>query len=201
MLSLPDRVRKRLEVTGKSARQASLEAGLGESYVKDILNGKSLAPAASALAKLARVLETTSSWLSEGTGAEGAVSIPVENYVGAGAVVLPIEDQGSIEYVECPPGADASGVLGAAIVKGTSQLPALRQGDVVFWGEGSNDASAFLGLECICTLEDGRVLVKRVISGSKPGLYTLLSHNDEPIEDVRLSSAAPVLWVKRSLRR
>lgn len=114
-------------------------------------------------------------------------------------MVAAFDDQWPLEWAPIPPGDNS--VKGAAIVRGTSQLPALRDGDVVFWGEGSADPSHFLGLECVCTLADGRQLVKRIIAGSKRGLYTLLSHNDDPITDAQLSSAAPVLWVKRSLRR
>ena len=74
-------------------------------------------------------------------------------------------------------------------------------GETHFLQSCDTDAACGLGLECVCAMSDGRQLVKRVIAGSRRGLYTLLSHNDEPIIDVQLITAAPVLWVKRSLRR
>lgn len=198
-MSLTDRIQQRLVALNKTARAASIEAGLGENFIRDVFNGKSREPSASALGKLARVLETTPTYLLEGLAEAAGQPIPLVNYIGAGAAVMPIEDQGPLEYVEAPPG--AVGVQGAAIVRGSSQMPALREGDVVFWGDGSNDPAAYLGLECICSLMDGRVLVKTIIGGSRPGYFTLLSHNADPILDVAITSAAPVLWVKRSLQR
>lgn len=198
MLSLADRVKERLEAVGLSGREASIAAGLSETYVRDILNGKSARPSGVGIAKLAPVLKTTSAYLLEGTGDAEAQPIPIKSYIGAGAAIVPFEDQGPLEWVEAPPG--AVGVVGAAIVRGTSQLPALREGDLVFWGEGS-EPSAYIGLECVCTLADGRVMVKTILPGRSPKTYTLISHNDAPIHDAAIVSASPVLWVKRSLQR
>lgn len=204
MLSLPSviaRIKQKLDDQKLSARAVSIEAGVGEEFLKDLFAGKNKKPSALALVQVARALGTTSSWLLEGRDEADTEpsTIPVAFYIGAGAVVAAFDDQWPLEWAAVPPG--DSSVKGAAIVRGTSQLPALRDGDIVFWGEGSSDAAAFLGLECVCTLPDGRQLVKRVIAGSKRGLFTLLSHNDDPIIDVQISAAAPILWVKRSLHR
>lgn len=198
-MSLADRIKLRLDALGTTARAASIEAGLGEYFVRDILSGKSANPAAVNIAKLAQALRTTAAYLVEGRGEADAKPIPLVNYIGAGAAVMPLDDQGPLEYVEAPPG--AVGVIGAAIVRGSSQLPALREGDVVFWGDGSDDPSAFIGLECVVTLADGRCMVKTVLPGSAPGFYTLISHNAAPLQNVSVVTAAPVLWVKRSLAR
>lgn len=204
MLSLDDivaRIKQKIEERKTTARAVSIGATGAPEFLKDIFAGKNKKPSAMALVQVARELGTTSSWLLEGRDEADTdlPTIPVEFYIGAGAMVAAFDDQWPLEWVVVPPG-DAS-VKGAAIVRGTSQLPALRDGDVVFWGDSSNDPSAFLGLECVCTLVDGRQLVKRVIAGSKRGLYTLLSHNDDPILDAEIAVAAPVLWVKRSLQR
>lgn len=201
LASIIARIKQKLEEQKLSARSVSIEAGVGEEFLKDLFAGKNKKPSAMALAHVARALGTTSSWLLEGRDEADTEpsTIPVEFYIGAGAMVAAFDDQWPLEWAAVPPG-DTS-VKGAAIVRGTSQLPALRDGDIVFWGEGSSDPSIFLGLECVCTLADGRQLVKRIIAGSRRGLYTLLSHNDDPILDVQIAVAAPVLWVKRSLHR
>ena len=54
---LIERIRERLGVVGKSANEASREAGLGLSYVNDILSGKSKNPVPSRLGQLATVLQ------------------------------------------------------------------------------------------------------------------------------------------------
>lgn len=203
LMSLSDRIERRLVKLGLSERQASIDAGLSETFVKDIRSAKTASPKYESIQRLAAVLKTTAEWLVEGRGAEDLSGdprqLPVGSFIGAGAVVVPVEQDLPIEYVEVPPGAE--GVTQAGIVVGTSQLPVFRPGDILYWGEGSNDASAFLGLECICYLADGRVMLKKVGYGSKPGFYTLSSYNEPDIMDVEITAASPVVWVKRSRSR
>lgn len=52
-----ERIRDRLAATGLSANEASRRAGLGLSYVNDLLSGKSKNPVTTRLAQLATVLE------------------------------------------------------------------------------------------------------------------------------------------------
>lgn len=100
-----------------------------------------------------------------------------------------------LEFIDVPPG--SQDVEAAAIVRGNSQLPVLHDGDIVFWGRAITDIGSVVGRECMTRLSDGNRMLKAILPGSKPGLYTLTSHNDTPIIDVRLIDAAPILWVKR----
>jgi len=63
---LADRIGQRLRILGLSERQASLRAGLSDSYLRNIREGKSTAPRIDTLEKIAQVLETTPSWLISG---------------------------------------------------------------------------------------------------------------------------------------
>jgi transcriptional regulator with XRE-family HTH domain len=67
---LADRIDRRLKKVGMSARAASLEAGLSDAFVRNILKGKSQSPRAENFEALARVLRTTSTWLLKGEGPE-----------------------------------------------------------------------------------------------------------------------------------
>lgn len=69
-MDLRDRIRRRLDVTGMKMGKASRAAGLGHTYVRDLLTGKVSNPRSEHLAKLAEVLGTTLEWLAEGRGAE-----------------------------------------------------------------------------------------------------------------------------------
>lgn len=69
---LADRITRRLEKMGLSARAASLEAGLSDAFVRNILKGKSQSPRAENFEALAAVLRTSSSWLLKGEGPEEA---------------------------------------------------------------------------------------------------------------------------------
>jgi hypothetical protein len=51
----------------------------------------------------------------------------------------------------------------------------------------------------VVKLTNGAGYVKRVVRGGKPGHYTLLSYAAEPITDVALEWAAPILWIKRAV--
>ena len=60
--SLQKRLRIRLDIMEMNALQAAKKAGLGESFVRDILRGKTRSPNADNLAKLAAALDTTPDW-------------------------------------------------------------------------------------------------------------------------------------------
>lgn len=60
--SLQKRLRIRMDMLGLNAYQAAKRAGLGDSFVRDILRGKTRSPNSENLAKLAAALETTVDW-------------------------------------------------------------------------------------------------------------------------------------------
>jgi SOS-response transcriptional repressor LexA len=61
--SLQKRVRQRMDFLGLNALQTAKTAGLGDSFVRDILRGKTRSPSAENLAKLAGALQTTVEYL------------------------------------------------------------------------------------------------------------------------------------------
>lgn len=70
--ALAARIRARLKALGKSARGASLEAGLGASTIRNVLEGRSQSPRGVTLAALAKVLETSEAWILHGDAARAA---------------------------------------------------------------------------------------------------------------------------------
>lgn len=78
METLTDRIRHRLAALDKTARGASLEAGLSASFIRNIFEGKAAAPNATNLAKLARVLKTDEAWLLHGNSPDGIVHEPID---------------------------------------------------------------------------------------------------------------------------
>lgn len=120
--------------------------------------------------------------------------IPVVGFVGAGAAVLPYDDFArgdGLDYVERPP--FLKGQMVAVEVRGDSLLPVAEDGwRLVYTGEQTLLEADVLNKLCVVQLADGRALVKRVIRGSAPGRYHLLSTNAPIIEDVEIVWAAPV---------
>ncbi len=64
--SLQKRLKIRMDFMKMNALQTARKAGLGESFVRDILRGKTRSPNADNLAKLAAALETTPDWFYNG---------------------------------------------------------------------------------------------------------------------------------------
>lgn len=60
--SLQKRLRTRMDMLGLNAFQTAKKAGLGGSYVRDILRGKTRSPNVENIAKLAAALDTTPEW-------------------------------------------------------------------------------------------------------------------------------------------
>ena len=60
--SLQKRLRLRLDMLEMNPYQVAQKAGLGESFVRDILRGKTRSPNAANLARLAVALGTTPDW-------------------------------------------------------------------------------------------------------------------------------------------
>ena len=89
-----DRIKERLEATGKSVRKASLDAGLSETALKDLLANEKQSPKLETLEKLAVSLGADPAWLAfgadeiikaqEATANLPPASLPVVGEVAAG---------------------------------------------------------------------------------------------------------------------
>lgn len=119
--------------------------------------------------------------------------IPLVGYVGGGQRVYAYNDtEGAGETIARPP--MTSGDLLAVEVRGDSMLPLAEEGwHIVYTAEATVDENEVLNRVCVVQLdEDESMLVKRVLRGSKPRHYHLMSTNAPLIEDARLRWAAVV---------
>ncbi|MCB5205040.1 LexA family transcriptional regulator [Neorhizobium sp. T786] len=71
--SLQKRLRTRMDMLGLNALQTAKKAGLGDSYVRDILRGKTRSPNVENIAKLASALDTTPDWFFTDSSEEQTV--------------------------------------------------------------------------------------------------------------------------------
>lgn len=121
-------------------------------------------------------------------------TIPVVGFVGAGSAVFPYDDfpkGDGLDHVERPP--FVKGQVVAVEVRGDSLLPVAEDGwRLVYAGEQTLEESQIVNKLCVVKLMDGRMLVKRVTRGSKPGRYHLLSTNAPMIEDAEVEWASQV---------
>lgn len=119
--------------------------------------------------------------------------VPIVGYVGADTegTVLFAHGQQTGELVPIPPGGtDAASALG---VRGHSMKGFSDDGGLIFFEEQhSRPGRDMLGHVVVVETMDGRVLVKRLLKGSHPGVYDLESIVGPTLEDVEIRWAALV---------
>lgn len=123
------------------------------------------------------------------------VEIPIHHYVGAGDQVHVIEGDDAFDYTEAPPGFENGG---AGIVRGESMLPIFEPGDVLFWRHLERPPTEPSKRAMIVKVVDGPLYVKKLLPGTKKGLYYLLSvnPNTEVLRDLPVEAVARIGWVK-----
>lgn len=153
------------------------------------------APKHEALSHLANVAGTSlERFLGQPMRSEDASEIPIVGYVGAGAAVYSYDDMAhgdGIGTVDRPEFVKGRAV--AVEVKGDSLIPTAEDGwRLIYTGEQTVIEHEVLNRLCVVKLVDGRSLVKKVLRGSKPQRYHLMSTNAPMIEDAEIEWAAPV---------
>lgn len=179
-------LRKAMLKKGAKATTLSLQIGTNRTLVKDLLE-KTDDVRLSTLTKLASALEISLQELV------ATPPVPVVGYIGAGGTVI-FEDLGNEETVLRPPG--ISGTLIALMVRGQSMLPKYKDGDIIYIQRDHDGILPdYVGEDCAVRLNSGETYIKQVIQGNKAGRFTLLSLNADPIENVEIEWATPVLFI------
>jgi transcriptional regulator with XRE-family HTH domain len=145
-----------------------------------------------ALYRFAKVLEVQP-WVLDPdvpSHVDSAPIVPVVGYVGAGWEAHYYENgQPPEEYVPMPAGGNDDTV--AVRIKGNSM--SYFENWLVYYDHlFSPPDDQLLHKLCVVTLDDERVLIKKLMPGSKPGRYNLLAVNGDMLLDVIVKSAAEV---------
>lgn len=188
-----DRLRDAREAAGfETAADAARRYGWPETTYRHHENGTRgfRLPSAKIYARAFRVAPE---WLLFGKGGAERSGVPVVGYIGAGAEIYPIDQGGSLDEVEAPPGVGPEAV--AVIVRGDSMWPRYTDGDTIIYDQHLPAEKADRR-ECVIALPDGRKYVK-MVRRQPDGLWTLESHNAPPIHDAELLWAAPIRWIIR----
>jgi transcriptional regulator with XRE-family HTH domain len=192
------RVRALLKERGMTMKAASLAAGQGETFVRDILE-RDRDPGVSNLAALAHVLGTTAADLLAYRAADERQHIPIMGYVGAGGDVDPDYEQvpfDGLAQVELP---YIIGIIGDPIgfeVRGESMQPKYGDGEVVVVErEQPASTDSMIGDFAVVRTYDGHRYVKKIMPGRKAHTFNLVSINAPTIEGARIEWASPVRLV------
>ena len=206
-----DRLRQaRIAAGFERASDAATRFGWNENTYKSNENGN--APFSFRKAKeYAQAFGVRAEWLYDETGPMQPGVEPMVRIIGrVGAdtegAVIQTDGQEGFDTVPVPPGGTADAA--ALEVVGHSMRAIAEDGSLIYFEDQRNPPTPdMLGYYCIVETEDGRVLFKRLLRGSRPELYMLESQVGPPIEDVRLRWAAeptaiiPPKQARRIIRR
>lgn len=193
MLNVGPRIRRLRRQLGESQAQFADRFGVDQSTVSK-WEGNKQDPESSHLDIIAS-LEGD----QEGAPAEGTplfTIIPLTGYVGAGAVVYPVDTDATsrtLGHIKAPKG---FGAVQAIRVRGDSMYPAYRDGDIIYIENRSAGFPLLPEKEYLLTLADGRQLLKMVEAQSN-GRYNLVSHNAPTERDVVIEDAQRVRYIRR----
>ena len=124
------------------------------------------------------------------------MTLPIVGRVGASTdgQVLQDTDQGPFGTIEAPPG--ARGSEAAVEVVGHSMGIYAPDGSLILYDNRHEPPNEdILGEVCVVGLPDGRTLVKRLLRGSRRGLFDLESIVGDTMRDQRVDWAAVVMLV------
>jgi SOS-response transcriptional repressor LexA len=197
MLNVLERIEQRLAALGLTAAAASQAAGLGKDAIRNMQRARAAdsrqGVSTHTLTALAPVLQTTAAWLIDGTGPNAPSMVRVIGRVGAdpsGAVMLTTAHD-SWDLAPLAPGGQPED--SALEVTGHSMPWLARDGSLIYFRfQRTPPTPDMLGFPVVVETEDGRILVKRLLRGSAPGLYDLESERGETISDVRVVWAAEI---------
>lgn len=127
---------------------------------------------------------------------EGGPLIPIIGLVGAdseGTIVYATGQQ-SGDLVPLPPeGSESSRALEVVGFSGGEWAP---PGSIIYFEDQRHPPTPdMIGYPCVVETMDGRVLLKRLLNGSKSGLYDLESRTAPLLSDVAIRWAAEVTYV------
>lgn len=212
-----ERIRSKMDERGFKAFALAREAGLNESYIRDLLSGRSADPQFSKIEAVARALGVTLEWMMHGEGPEDidapryeddfVVRIPVFDLAASAGAGALIEDASNIStqpfresYLRSLTAAPSE-ALAVIHVSGDSMEPTLRHGDTILIDRRADR----LGPDGIYVLlfEDA-LMVKRcqrdfatgaVIIKSDNPLYQTMTLNDRD----RIQIRGRVIWLGRAI--
>lgn len=177
-------------------KSLSRKAGLGDTYVNDVL-ARGYKPTVENFIAIAEAAGVSPAWLLQGDE-QSTIKIPMIGIVAGGEKWTPVQGKsGVLDF-------DSKGYdLIEVEVRGNDMAPAFRDQDLLI---GQRHSGRFLqnlvGLDCIAYTTKGVGYVKILQKGSRPGVFNLRSYNPAApdVENVALEWAAPIIWIKRGGR-
>lgn len=214
MRSQGERLAYAIKLAGYAQRSEFAEiAGVSPVTLRQQINRDSIPVEAAALyARKLRRVGVTTDWLlyEKGPGPGQArnvlpdivpddghhATVPIRHYVGAGDEVHLFDDDERLGDAAAPPGYEKGS---AVIVRGESMMPHFVPGDMLFFRMREEPPKKDLPKRAVIVqVTDGPLFLKRILPGSKKGLFHLISVNPTTPEmlDRHIDSIARIGWIK-----
>lgn len=191
--TLTSRLKDLMREKGVKAAPLARSANLNESAVRDILRGRSKNPGIVTLQKIASVMDLRPSALYEG-GHQWRVDGVLQQ---DGALESPEHYDMVPTSIENPFYHLGTSVFSAVYCGDFSAAPIGYPGDyLIFDLEAEGDPKEFAGKPCLCTLADGRRVVRIVALGDEPGRVHLapLNIHVSAVVNAAVERAAPIVF-------
>jgi transcriptional regulator with XRE-family HTH domain len=176
-------IKKGLAKPGKHQKGLADALGIDRSGVSKLLSGERQIKA--------NEIEKIAAYLEEPPPSR---MMSLRYRIGAGQTVYAIDTDDAIDYEP------VSGMWGIdaelAVVDGDSMWPAFEHGARIFLGPARAPAPEDNRKMRVVRLADDRMLVKTMIRTADPAIWTLLSLNAPPIEDVVVVAVAPIIRIE-----
>lgn len=193
MLSLANRVKLARQSKGYSQSDLARRIGIKPQAIQAIEAGK--VQKTKHIVELARALDVPPEYFSD-QYVNHVFRTPIVGIARAGTEQIEYASgQGNLGDTEPPEMATEKTV--ALEVRGSSMGGRIEDGDLVFYEDRREPVTADLyGKVCVVGCADGRVVIKRIKPGSRPGLFHLLSYAADPEFDVAVDWAAKVTSIR-----
>lgn len=192
-MDLKDRVKTARVGAGLSQSELARRIGVAPQAIQAIESGR--VRQTKHILAMSRELDVSPEYLS-GETVNQNFRTPIIGIARAGTDdILYTVDQANLGDTE-PPEMSTDKTV-ALEVRGSSMGGRIEDGDLVFYEDRREPVTPDLyGKVCVIGCSDGRVLIKRIKAGSRPGLFHLLSYSAEPEFDVAVDWAARVTSIR-----
>lgn len=185
---------------GLKTKRVAIDAGVPQSTLASFVQGVTQSLKGETEEKIASFYDTTVDAIFAGAtnskSTRRQALVRIIGRVGADASGAVILSTGHDSWDAVPPAPGVTSKAVALEVSGHSMHTFAEDGSLIYFEEQKTAPDAeMLGYPCVVETEDGRVLVKRLLRGSTPGLFDLESIVGPTIRDVRLNWAAEILAI------
>lgn len=190
MYTLGERIRQARKGAGLTQDKLGKAIGRSEGQISKYESDEN-DPPRSVITGIAHLTGVPEVWLLTG---DGDNLIPLVGHIRMGGQAIAAPE--SNLKVPGPDGMSPQGLI-AYIIDDDCMVPAYRKGDVIYVKDEVISPPDLSGEDCICLLEDGRRMLRRLMPGDQSGSFNLEAYSAQPMRSVALVGVQPIVGLRR----